>query len=227
MKLRKLRFSHPEVLQAIPEPLRDSQVTPLTLRDSTQCGSTLGICWNTQADSFHIVILQLEDCTPTKRNIVSSVAQVYDIMGWFSLLTFQVKVLLQRLWSLKVDWDTPVPETLLLTWEKWKSSLPKLQHHFIPREYFNNQSPVVSTTLHAFSEASTKGYGGVIYIRLFHQDTSVKVSLVTSKTILATLRTLTITRLELSAAPLTAKLLYTVAQDLGLPQQAGQISWSH
>ncbi len=49
--------------------------------------------------------------TLTKRGLVSDVAKTFDGLGWFSPSTTIAKVLMQRLWELKVDWDDSVPET--------------------------------------------------------------------------------------------------------------------
>ena len=221
MQLRKWRSSHHAVMQHIPDALRDSPDALLTLRDPTVCGATLGIRWDTQSDLFYVVVPQLEDSTViTKRSIASTVASVYDVMGWFAPATFMVKTLLQKLWTLKLGWDDPVPDTLIPTWERWKTSLPALQQYPISRRYSSHPSPIISTTLHGFADASNKGYGGVIYLRFLHQDTTVQVPLVMSKTKVAPLRTLTIPRLELSAALLTSKLLNRVAKDLSIPTKA-------
>ena len=45
-----------------------------------------------------------------------------------------------------------------------------------------NDTDVVDIQLHGFEDASCVGYGGVVYIRYFHADTSVVISLVASKT---------------------------------------------
>ena len=52
----------------------------------------------------------------TKRSVVSDVAKVFDALGLFSPTTVKMKILLQRLWEIKLDWDDPVPEHLLGVW---------------------------------------------------------------------------------------------------------------
>ena len=92
-----------------------------------------------------------------------------------------------------------------------------LTRHPIPRRLAQFSEPVVSRQLHGFCDASTAAYGGVFYLRLLHTDTSVSVSLVTSKTRVAPLFRLTISRLELCGALLLSKLLTAVAGDLDTP----------
>lgn len=41
--------------------------------------------------------------------VVSDVAKIFDVLGWFAATTISMKILLQRLWELKIEWDEPVP----------------------------------------------------------------------------------------------------------------------
>ena len=43
------------------------------------------------------------------RQIVSGVAKVYDVLGWFSPVIIKGKILLWKLWDLKIGWDEKVP----------------------------------------------------------------------------------------------------------------------
>ena len=45
----------------------------------------------------------------TKRMLVSDIAQIFDVLGWLSPVTIKMKILLQRLWETKLNWDEPVP----------------------------------------------------------------------------------------------------------------------
>ena len=45
----------------------------------------------------------------TKQVLVSDIARIFDILGWFSSAVIKVKVLLQRLWEEGIDWDDPAP----------------------------------------------------------------------------------------------------------------------
>ena len=66
--------------------------------------------------------------------------------------------------------------------------------------------------LNVFSDASLKGFGGVVYLRQLHKDTTITISLVMAKTRVAPVKNSpTIQKLELSAALLTACLLKVVA----------------
>lgn len=45
----------------------------------------------------------------TKRGLVSDIAKVFDVLGFFSPATIKMKILLQHLWEMKIDWDEAVP----------------------------------------------------------------------------------------------------------------------
>ena len=141
------------------------------------------------------------------------------MLGWFASATITVKILLQQLWERKISWDERIPNDLIRTWEVWKGELPALTQHPIPRRLAQYTEPVISKQLHGFCDASTSAYGGVIYLRLLHSDTSVSVSLVTAKTRVAPLSKLTIPRLELCGALLLSKLLTVVSGDLDIPKE--------
>ena len=148
---------------------------------------------------------------------MSDVAKTFDVLGWFSPSTIKVKILLQRLWELKVDWDDPVPTVIHDAWAQWRSELPLLADKHIPRCYFNKESNVTSVELHGFCDASEQAYGAVIYLRMTDSAGDVQISLVTSKTKVAPIKRLTIPRLELCGAHLLAQSLHHVQQVFELP----------
>ena len=182
MTLCKWRSSSTQLLQTIPEELKESGDLHISL-DPTACSKELGIYWNTTSDTLHVATPTLTDTgTPTKRQVASAVARAFDVLGWFAPATITVKILLQQLWEKKISWDEKIPEVLLKPWELWKTELPSLTLHPIPRRLSQHSEPVISRQLHGFCDASTAAYGGVIYLRMLHANTSVSVSLVTAKT---------------------------------------------
>ena len=132
---------------------------------------------------------------------------MFDVLGWFSPAIIKVKILLQRLWELKVDWDDPVPDSIKDSWLQWRSELQCLSDKHISRCYFPKGVTIESTQLHGFCDASEDAYAGVIYLRLTDLDGNVHVSLVIAKTKVAPIKRLTIPRLELCGANLLAQLL--------------------
>ena len=107
---------------------------------------TLGLEWNASMDNFCLTVADLPPLeNMTKRLLVSDIAKTFDVLGWFAPSTIKAKILLQRLWEQKVDWDDPVPQPIRDAWLQWrcgKLEYPSLllskdsSNHFIPTSWF-------------------------------------------------------------------------------------------
>ena len=128
-----------------------------------------------------------------------------------------MKILLQRVWELKVNWDEPIPDNIRDAWLRWRSELPSLSRKPIPRCYFPQEARIVSFQLHGFSDASEDAYAGVVYLRMVDTQDRVHISLVVSKTKVAPIKRLTIPRLELCGAQLLSQLLHHVKSLFNIP----------
>ena len=127
-----------------------------------------------------------------------------------------MKILLQRLWESKVDWDDSVPEEIEDTWRKWRSELSVLSTLGIPRCYFPKEATVCSVQIHGFSDASEAAYAGVVYLRTVDSAGNVHISLITSKTKVSPIKRLSIPRLELCGAQVLARLMQHLQEVLQL-----------
>jgi len=68
-------------------------------------------------DQCHVSVSKTSlGTSPTKRNITSNVAKVFDSLGFLSPATIKMKILLQRLWELKLEWDDSVPQVIEDVW---------------------------------------------------------------------------------------------------------------
>lgn len=69
-----------------------------------------------------------------------------------------------------MNWDDPIPEDILLLWEKWRTELPLLEKLMFPRclkpQDFGDP---VSTEIHSFSDATDTGIGQISYLRMRNQ----------------------------------------------------------
>ena len=212
--LRKWRSSQPAALFHLPHDLIDQQSCQgLPAEDNFT--KVLDIEWSTDSDSFRLTAGNFPSVpTLTKRALSSKIAKVYDILGLFSPSVIKVKLLLQRLWEAGIDWDDPVPQEIETSWKRWKDEICTLQRHLIPRCYFTKHSHTLSMQLHGFSDASEVAYAGVVYLRSVDTRGKVHVSLVVAKTKVAPIKRLTMPRLELCGALITAQLLHHVSQVL-------------
>lgn len=220
MPLCKWRTNSKQLLDTIPEEMRettDLQIVSAPL----ECQKTLGIHWSTAQDCLFAATPSVQASnTVTKRNIASTVARIFDPMGWFTPATLPAKVLLQEAWALRLGWDDNLPEPIYVKWADWVAVMPSITEHPIPRHLGIKNRVVQTQELHGFSDASTLAYGGVVYLRTFYAYLEVSVNIVTAKARVAPLKSLTVPRLELCGALLLAQLLRMVAADLDVGDSA-------
>ena len=100
----------------------------------------------------------------------------------------KAKILLQLLWSVKVGWDDPVPDSLLEEWLQWRSGLHLLSSHHKPRCHYPKGATLTSMQLHGFSDASEKAYSGVVYLRMEDSIGTVHTSVVMAKSHVAPIK---------------------------------------
>ena len=82
--LRKWNSSDPRVLQHIPPELKNSQPS-YDIPDPDEYTKALGIEWNATLDCFRFTVSDLPPLSNmTKRSLVSDIAKLFDILGWFS-----------------------------------------------------------------------------------------------------------------------------------------------
>ncbi len=205
MTLRKWRTNHAGFRETIPDNLIELEDLQLTSPRTSL--KTLGLHWSITNDSIHVATPNAIPENTTKRVIASIVGKVFDILGMYSPFTILAKLLLRRLWQLKVSWDELLPDDIVTEWKAWTSQLPSLKSQAIPRKYSPCPELVIHTALHGFSDASNDAYGAVVYVRQLHRDGCITTSLVISKARVAPLKSLTILRAELAGAYLLAKLL--------------------
>ena len=128
----------------------------------------------------------------TKRLLVSDIARTFDVLGWLSPSIIKVKILLQRIWELKIEWDDPLPPEVKGTWLQWRTELTLFSNRHIPQFYYPKQSRIQSVQLHGFSDVSEEAYSGIVYLPMVDSVQYVYTSLVTSKTKVAPIKHLTI-----------------------------------
>lgn len=97
-------------------------------------------------------------------------------------------------------------------WNAYYNELEELKDVKIPR--WLGIFPGAPVQLHTFCDASQKAYGAVIYVRTQIDDNKFDIRLLTSKSRVADLQSVTIPRMELTAAKLGAKLTTQVAATL-------------
>ena len=224
--LTKWSSNSPEVMQAIPE--KDGVSDSLIRLESDLPGmhpftKALGLKWNTRTDSLVFMIeldsLKLKSETLyTKRELASLAAKIFDPIGLISPFTVRSKLLLQSLWTQGVGWDDELPEETSRKWVQWVQELSELEQLHIPRSYIDwPLSQHAKVELHAFGDASEVAYATAIYIRVVPREGKASTSLVMSKTRVAPVRKISLPRLELMAAVITARLCIYVKDAIDCP----------
>ena len=152
----------------------------------------------------------------TKRALVSDNAQTFDVLGWFTSTIVLLKILLQRVWELKVGWDDQAPNEIWEKWLSWRDQAGCLSEKHISRCYFPSGSSWSQAEFHGFSDVLEEDYGGVVNL-LAQINGAFHVSIVMAKTKVAQLKQQTIPCLELYGAYILAHLLHHVRKVLGIP----------
>ncbi|GFV17669.1 integrase catalytic domain-containing protein [Trichonephila clavipes] len=150
----------------------------------------------------------------TKRDVLSTIARIYDPLGLLGPVVVKAKIFLQKLWMLKIDWTDLLPDTINREWRQFVESLQVVNDININRCIVVEQPEVME--LHGFSDASQSAYGAVVYCKSITSDGKMLVHLIASKSRVAPTKQTTIPRLELCAALLLAKLVHRVKQALKL-----------
>ena len=172
----------------------------------------LGLTWDSKEDCFRfqpskvIEIAKRLSNRPTKRQVSQIAARIFDPLGQLGPGIVVAKVLFSRIWESKVGWDELIPVELQAEWDSFIGDLHHLASLKIPRRVIIEGGSAASAELLVFGDASERAYGAVAYLRSVTPDGTEFISMLMSRTRVAPPppRKLTIPRLELLAAQLTA-----------------------
>ncbi len=213
--LTHLMTSSREVWQSM-EPEKRAQPTLNVDLDDLPVERTLGLLWDGESDTFYFSFSEAHEAN-TKRAILAAVSSVYDPLGFLACVTLTSKILLQDIWRCGRDdnpktrktigWDELLPLQLQKRWGPYAASLEHLKSLRIARclRPITFVPEFTKYQLHVFCDASTRGYGAIVYLRAKCKSV-VSVQLVTARSRVAPVRQLTIPRLELMGAVLGYRL---------------------
>ncbi|GFT73678.1 integrase catalytic domain-containing protein [Trichonephila clavipes] len=169
----------------------------------------LGLSWSANEDYLTTYTKSLLEFVSldknTKHFILQAVGKIFDPLRLISPFTVRMKCLLQDLWKEEIQWDDPLPTHIEKEWKKWCEELSHLRNLKIPRLVLDSTLLEDDVELHSFCDASKKAYGAAIYLRTKSRN-GISVKLVTSKSRVAPLNCVTLPRLELFVALVTARL---------------------
>ncbi|GFY33697.1 integrase catalytic domain-containing protein [Trichonephila clavipes] len=169
MELHKLCANHEKLS---PDPKQNYNFATLTET------KTLGVLWKPNLDCFLIKVKVCLDSSDTKRDVLSTIAKIFDPIGLMAPVISKAKIFLQQV-----------------------------------------------IEIHGFADASERCYGAAVYCKSKNLKSETLVRLITSKSRVAPIKSLTIPKLELCAAVLLAKLVKRVVAALQL-ETAELYLWS-
>ncbi|KAJ8909888.1 hypothetical protein NQ315_008911 [Exocentrus adspersus] len=138
----------------IPQNARSSQ--PVEFRDTSDIhalSKVLGLKWNHICDTFSFSI-NIPVQTGTKRKILSTIARIWDPLGFLAAVTLYAKNILKDLWLSKIDWDESLPPQIDKRWSEFHNEFHLIEQLQIPRYVGLQGNSGVS--LIGFSDASSK-----------------------------------------------------------------------
>ncbi|XP_059221530.1 uncharacterized protein LOC131998438 [Stomoxys calcitrans] len=197
--LRKWTSNSATFLRNIPkEHLLNGDFLQLEDRSTAK---TLGVRWNAKSDSFYFSVERLSiPSHPTKRQVLSEISKLFDPAGWLCPFIVLAKLLMRDIWVSGIDWDDKLSPSLLAKWQDFSNNYPSIEQIVIPR--WIDYSPEFDVQIHGFSDASEKAYAAVVYIRVESPSGVVTTHLLTAKSRVSPLKTLSIPRLELFGGPI-------------------------
>ena len=215
LRLHKFASNSKEVLANIPPEDLVKGLTDIDIFcESLPVERTLGVLWNIESDCFQFRVT-LSNKPLTRRGLLSTVSSIYDPLGFISPLVLLGKQILQQMCSESIGWDDPIPDSLRMKWESWRQSLFGLESIKINRCLKpDNFGTIRTAEFNHFSDASSTGYGQCSYLRLVNTENKVHCSLLMAKSRVAPLKSITVPRMELTAALVSVRVSSLLQREL-------------
>ncbi|KRZ69656.1 hypothetical protein T10_8747 [Trichinella papuae] len=177
----------------------------------------LGIVWNNKGDiiTFPVIRVARPDQQMTERGMLSVIMKVFDPLGYLSPFLVKARHMLQALWRKGIDWDILLSQNMLKDWQDWIAVIPSISEIRLPRCLLPVRTDCIKEVeLHGYGDASEMAYESTVYLRITTVLGETIANLVMSKTRIAPVKRVTLLRLELMAALITARLLSFVKTSL-------------
>ncbi|GFR23018.1 integrase catalytic domain-containing protein [Trichonephila clavata] len=168
MVLHKWSSNSPELLNSS----SSSEVEHSFSAESDLSVKTLGISWKPLQDCFVFKVSILSKSSFTKREVLSVIARLYDPLGFLGPVLTRAKILLQRLWQQKLDWDDVLPDQIAKEWKEFVTTFKCIETVKIDR--FILTDTWLRVVLQGFADSSEVAYGAVVYLQCFYHTDRAK-----------------------------------------------------
>ncbi|XP_045509299.1 uncharacterized protein LOC123704855 [Colias croceus] len=154
----------------------------------------LGVQWNLGTDrfeyNFSLESIDDDNVIITKRNILSDIQKLFDPLGWIAPCIVLAKILMQKLWLEKANWDEDLNIFIKEEWKNIRNDLQNIKDITIDRWLGTVNTNFDTIEIHGFSDASTLAYAAVVYCRVRNDDGTYSTSLIAARTRVAPLKTI-------------------------------------
>ncbi|GBM40965.1 hypothetical protein AVEN_250295-1 [Araneus ventricosus] len=89
--------------------------------------------WNNCEDAFLFDISTSSTTEFTKRDVLSQTPRLFETLGLLGPVISKVKIFLQRLWLLQIDWSQKLPSDIAQKWSSFIARLSYVKNIKIPR----------------------------------------------------------------------------------------------
>ena len=165
----------------------------------------LGVDWDLSKDVLSCNIKPIECSNDTKRTVLQKISKIFDPIGMLIPVVIRSRMFIQSLWKNDNDWDDLLNDEQTNTWNSIAKDLFLCRKFCLDRHLDLDKN----IELHAFSDASSKGYGAVIYAVQGHSS-----KFIIAKGKVTPVKSPSIPQLELTGVNLAARLLKFVRSAL-------------
>ncbi|XP_038052505.1 uncharacterized protein LOC119725213 [Patiria miniata] len=226
-RLTKWISNSRRVNESVPPEERAKGVKNLDLsQEELPVERALEVHWDTEHDLLRMKI-KSKHGSQTRRGLLSVICSVYDPLGFVFPYILRAKLLFQDEFQIVgKSWDDPLEAETQDHWAKWLDKLSLLKEFAVERCLVpSNFGEISECRLHHFSDASQDACGSVSYARFVNSAGEIHCSFLIGKSRPAPLKTMTIPRLELSAAVVAVKMEQMLRRELKL-NVCGSTFWT-
>ena len=211
--LTKFVSSNQEFLSSLPEELLGKEMKNFINENSSPLVKTLGVLWDVMNDTLGVTI-KVRNIPSTKRQLLSTIAGIYDPLGIVAPLVIEGRIIMQELIRKKLGWDEEILDDSRNEIKRWVGKISNNKFNFIPRCILAANSRGVRIYLHIFADASLVAYGAVAYFVIEFGRDARQTVFVLGKSRVSPLKTVSIPRLELSAAVVAVRMYEVIKSEL-------------